>query len=434
MVASAVSNELLGDLYHSHHADTSDDTSMPAQLAYMRTVAAANASWMEIAESPADARRIIAAGKLAVVLGVEADSVCGGAMRRDGQLDPLHVDAIVQKWFALGVRLINPLHLADNALGGTAVFDDRLNLSSHYLVSKYASQLPKPWFFEIDQQKNLLEGVELLLGGNPASGAMITIYHQGYPDYLHMRPDGHINAKGLTFAGRTFLESMMKRGMLVDVEHMSWHTLDGAIDVAGKHDYPLFSTHTGLRALAPPRGNATWVRGVAHEGMRTDAQIAALKKLGSVIGLAGHLGPLKDVAYDTSAAWARAYRHARDHLGLDVIAVGTDMNGFIQQAAPRFTRDDQGRLHPVDPHNATRALDYGTDVIPHVGTVLRQSVLGSRSFDFNVDGLAQYGMVPDFVTDVALQLGGASALDAFFRSAEGFLRAWETCVARAPNV
>jgi hypothetical protein len=210
MIASAVSNELLGDLYHlGHAAPTSDELSMPAQIAGMRAFAAAEAAWMEIADSPAHARQIIASNKLAVVLGVEADSIAGGAARQDGQLDPMHVDALVQRWFALGVRLINPVHLADNALGGCAIFDDRFNLSSHYLVDKYAKASTQPWFFQIDMQRNLLEGVEFLLNGNPSSHPLISFYHHGYPDYLGQRPDGHVNARGLTYAGQVWLRSMM---------------------------------------------------------------------------------------------------------------------------------------------------------------------------------------------------------------------------------
>ncbi|AKU99177.1 Sphingolipid ceramide N-deacylase [Labilithrix luteola] len=57
--------------------------------------------------------------------------------------------------------------------------------------------------------------------------------------------------------------------------------------------------------------------------------------------------------------------------------------------------------------------------------------MGERTFDFNVDGLAHFGLVPDMLQDVAnvLRAGDGARvdddLDRVFRSAEGFLETWE---------
>jgi microsomal dipeptidase-like Zn-dependent dipeptidase len=91
------------------------------------------AQFAEIAYSPQQAREIIGRGKLAVVLGAEVDSL--GSLRPnlfsgnpDKELDALQ---------ALGVRKITPIHLVDNANGGSAVYDpifygytDALNLAN----------------------------------------------------------------------------------------------------------------------------------------------------------------------------------------------------------------------------------------------------------------------------------------------------------------
>jgi hypothetical protein len=47
-----------------------------------------------------------------------------------------------------------------------------------------------------------------------------------------------------------------------------------------------------------------------------------------------------------------------------------------------------------------------------------------RDFDFNLDGLAHYGMLPDMLQDLK---NVHLSLDGFFRSAEAYIRVWERC-------
>jgi hypothetical protein len=54
----------------------------------------------------------------------------------------------------------------------------------------------------------------------------------------------------------------------------------------------------------------------------------------------------------------------------------------------------------------------------------------ARDFDFNIDGLAHYGLLPDFLQDVSNQLkegkgGAVKDLSALFRSAEAYVESWE---------
>jgi microsomal dipeptidase-like Zn-dependent dipeptidase len=437
IVASAVNNEMLADIYdNGNPVDSSDATSIAAQIAGMRAFAAQCSTWMQIVTTPTEARAAIAAGKLAVVLAIEVDSPCGGGMRRDGDLDPAKADAIVQAWWNLGVRLINPLHLVDNALGGTAIFDDRFNLSNHYLYKKYAKSATKPWFFDAETASGTLADVRFLLGSNRSNDALINIYAEGYPTYMKdLGLVGHVNTRTLTPAGSAFVGAMMDRGMLVDVEHMSSHTLDAALGLAESRAYPLVSSHTGFRGLAVPRptnpGAPLFVRGCANESMRSDYQLLRLRKLGSIVGIGGHVGRVQDLTTDTSAGWARAYHYARN-LGFDRLAVGTDMNGFAQAPGPRFVVNPvTKKLIPTDPRNKVRPIQYGTDVIPVIQKALTRTALGKKTYDYNVNGFAHYGLLPDFTLDVALQLTAPDTLDTFFQSAEALIQVWETCAAAA---
>ncbi len=438
IVASAVNSELLADLYdNGNPIDTSDETSIASQLAGMKAFAAQCSDWMQIVTSPEEARAAIDAGKLAVVLAIEVDSIAGGRLRRGDSLPTADVDAIVQKWWDQGVRLINPVHLVDNALGGTAIYDDRFNLSNHYLFRKYASDLPDPWWWDAMEASGDTSDVRFLLGSNRDNDLLINFYAQGYPTYMaDLGLVGHVNSQGLTTPGAVFVTSMMSRGMLVDVEHMSSRMLDTVLTIAEGRDYPLVSSHTGFRGLAVDRptgpGAPTFVRGCANEAMRSDQQLLRLQKLGSIIGIGGHVGVIEKLTIDSSKGWARAYRYAQA-LGIDRIAIGTDMNGFATAPGPRFVPDPTAPdfLRALEPGDAARPLKYGVDLIPIVQKILQQSALGNMSYNYNITGMAHYGMLPDFTLDVALQQDGTESLEQFFNSAEAFIEVWESCLAAA---
>jgi len=59
---------------------------------------------------------------------------------------------------------------------------------------------------------------------------------------------------------------------------------------------------------------------------------------------------------------------------------------------------------------------------------LERSTAGPiREFDFNLDGLAHYGMLPDMIQDLKNVGLGKSTLNGLFQSAEQYIRVWEKC-------
>src|SRR6185436_9351735 len=62
--------------------------------------------------------------------------------------------------------------------------------------------------------------------------------------------------------------------------------------------------------------------------------------------------------------------------------------------------------------------------IPGFGT-FDQQVTGFKAFDYNVDGLAHIGLVPDMVADLERIGVDAHYIDALFCSAEAYIRVWE---------
>ena len=85
---------------------------------------------MQIVYSPEEARQVIGENRLAVILGVEVDSL--GNWRHPEDLDKLCQGDLDQArrligqeldWLhGLGVRQITPIHLTNNAFGGTAIY------------------------------------------------------------------------------------------------------------------------------------------------------------------------------------------------------------------------------------------------------------------------------------------------------------------------
>jgi hypothetical protein len=56
---------------------------------------------------------------------------------------------------------------------------------------------------------------------------------------------------------------------------------------------------------------------------------------------------------------------------------------------------------------------------------LKYSEVGKRKYDFNVDGLAHFGMVPDMLQDLKNIGLPPYDFENLFSSAEGYLESWE---------
>jgi hypothetical protein len=56
---------------------------------------------------------------------------------------------------------------------------------------------------------------------------------------------------------------------------------------------------------------------------------------------------------------------------------------------------------------------------------LRRRIDGERDWDFNVDGMAHYGMLPDFLQDLKNVGLGPDQLRPLFYSAEDYIRMWD---------
>ena len=57
--------------------------------------------------------------------------------------------------------------------------------------------------------------------------------------------------------------------------------------------------------------------------------------------------------------------------------------------------------------------------------------LGNRAVDFNTEGMAHVGLLPELIEDVRRDGVTDKELEPLFKSAEGYIRMWEKAEARS---
>lgn len=347
---SAVNNEVFADLFPEPGGARDDRSSIDRQIAGMKAMVATvdaraggpGQGWLEIALSAGDARRISEEGRLAVVLGVEVDSLGNWRTPDDLPSDPAAARAEVrselERLHASGVRLITPIHLTDNALGGAAVYRrmfDALNRQvsgRHYVVEAAASS-----------------GIEYRLPDDLGRGDIdeflrrLLYFFGSESDPSHAIPGGQANAKGLTAHGRFLISELMRLGMVIDIDHMSQKAAAETVDLARNARYPLVATHAAFRELALRSTETDDVHKRAAEGLQTAAVVEAIGELGGMVApilnqgdIAAHGDRVPNDCAGSSKSWAQAYLYALEKMGGRGVALGSDVNGLAGMPGPRF--------------------------------------------------------------------------------------------------
>jgi microsomal dipeptidase-like Zn-dependent dipeptidase len=246
MVALAVNNKTLGDgTAGPTDGATDDKSSADLQIAETKAFVGRHDDFMQIAQSSADLERIVRANKLAVVLGVEIDDI--GNFNKVTPLTNAAISAEIGRLYAEGVRYIFPIHLLDNPFGGTATYQDLMNYSTFRESGQW-------WDLGCtDSSVNYTfnpQGFEVDVFIMEMSKLGLTLATATPPNYAHC---GHTNMKGLSDQGQFAVKEMMKRGMLIDIDHMSELAQDKAITIAQNvpGGYPLNSGHSALRGYLP---------------------------------------------------------------------------------------------------------------------------------------------------------------------------------------
>ncbi|MCX4239416.1 membrane dipeptidase [Paraliomyxa miuraensis] len=328
-------------------------------------------SFMEIAYSADDLRRIVEADKLAVILGVELDDPGSFVWNRKPPSEK-QVREEVQRLHGLGVRYMFPVHIIDNYFGGTAIYEGAFSRANRYHFGEW-------WKLECARaddgiSKKIESGFDLFasLALGAAGG------NQPTPNCAH----GFVNARGLTSLGRVALDEMMRHGMLIDIDHMSKKTVRDTLEYTKSTQYPLVSGHNGLREKS------------GNENQRTKAEYQELARRGGIAGV----GWGEMVAGD----WLRSATTVSS-LGVQV-ALGSDVNGLVAMPGPAA----QCSKTPCVVYDAT----------------LPRPTFGKKTWNYNQDGVAHYGLVPDFLRDVERRQDGRKVVDTLFNGAEAVATMW----------
>jgi hypothetical protein len=91
------------------------------------------------------------------------------------------------------------------------------------------------------------------------------------------------------------------------------------------------------------------------------------------------------------------------------IGYGADANGLGSQGGPRSDAATNPVIYPF--------TGLG-------GVVIDKQVSGTRTYDINTDGVAHYGLYPDWIEDLRLQAGDEIVED-LARGSEAYLQMWE---------
>ncbi|GGN40728.1 microsomal dipeptidase-like Zn-dependent dipeptidase [Actinoplanes campanulatus] len=343
--------------------------------------------WFRLATTPEQVRQIAAQGKLAVTIGVENSEIFGcREVKGVPQCTTADIDAGLDELESMGVSGFYPVHKFDNAFGGTR-FDEGVTgaaVNVGNLISTghwwQATSCTGP---SDNEQPLVSDDIAklLALGISLPAGTVLPVY-----------PSGKIcNTRGLTELGTYLVEAMMARGMIIHLDHMGVKTASAVLDLAERAGYPgVTSVHT-------------W----------SDPSM-----VNRLLGLGGFVASYAFSATDDGQGTGTFLDEWRTHRALangskiTGYGVGTDVNGLGTQAAPRLNAGSSPLTYPFTAVNGT--------------TVTRQ-VYGTRTFDLNTDGVAQYGLYADWVTDLINQAGSDGPLlrSQLLSGAEAYTVMWE---------
>jgi len=386
----AVNNELLATKSNPS-SGTDDKSAILVQVAAMKEMAAfineqaggPGQGWLQVVYSAEEARQVIRDNKLAVILGVEVDSL--GNWHKPEDLDQLSggdpevarglIGSELDWLYDLGVRQVTPIHLANNAFGGTAIYMRFLETINMFLNGEHWD-VEDAWTTGVryrvdDDGDDLVDEVERAVVSSGSRAKKMTrrtlIDHiPGISNLVEAQEaprlsGGHANARGLNAYGVILLEEMMKRGMIIDVDHMSEKATDAALTLAEVHQYPVICSHCWFRDLLYSADEefdhvkheaygTSDIHKVAHEAGKRADQVQRIARLGGLVApiinqgdIAGLRRCLPELAgkvpepnAGSSTSWAQAYLYAVNKMGGRGVAIGSDINGAAGLPCPRF--------------------------------------------------------------------------------------------------
>jgi hypothetical protein len=341
--------------------------------------------WFRIVKDPFEARRVANSGKLAVVMGIEVSKLFDCGIYNDQpECTAEQIDQRLNEVYDLGVRDMELVNKFDNALAGVAGDSGNtgvvVNNGNFIETGKYWEMQtcdPQSPPGAEDRPQTSAPGTErdALVGGVLGQFAPLGTLPV-YP------PPPHCNARGLSDLGEHLIRQMMAKKMIVDPDHLSVNARNHVLSILESKRYSgVVSSHSWSTPDSYPR----------------------IYKLGGVIT------PYAGDSTSFVKAWQET-KPMRDKRFFFGFGYGADMNGFGAQGDPRGADVPNPVTYPFKSFDGKVTIDRERS--------------GERTWDINVDGVAHYGLYPDWIEDLR-KLAGDQIVKDMARGSEAYLQMWE---------
>ncbi|WP_075342915.1 membrane dipeptidase [Tenacibaculum agarivorans] len=376
--------------------------------------------WFRIVHTPAEARNVIAQGKLAVVMGMELEAPFNCIKTRDGASNCTreYIEEQLDKYENKGISHIFLNHHWDNDFGGARQFEKFLELSNiafnDHVFEWEAADHGAEGIFNVHKPlvaENLGDINDLVL-----DVIRVLFNVNALPAQLPDSETGNYrNTKGLNTLGKVFIEECMQRGIMIDFGHSSKAAVEDAYELLDQYDYPPLFTHSAS------------FNSMKHVLQRN----GVLSPMFKANGFEGHTYPCE---FPISSDFIELVKvgnevnleNKENHVGIpftsDLFAGTQHMNG------PRFNNQ-------TNPCNRAQSNPVSYPFTSHDGAVtFNRQQTGERIFDINSDGLVHLGLLPDLIQDIKNQGYTNKDVDILFNGAEEYLRLWERSIEASKRV
>ncbi|PCJ33803.1 MAG: hypothetical protein COA99_15305 [Moraxellaceae bacterium] len=382
--------------------------------------------WFRIVTSPSQARQAIAKNQLAVVLGTEHGALFDCREGVDYCTEE-YVEEQLSEIYDMGIRSVFPIHRFDNGFGGTKTADGAdggwMHLTSKMSTSKMRNiiDLLNParllfkeigghfWEFEdcpagINGATGVMSMVDfvnndlsVLTDAVSSVGAVGPLLEKGLdvifidklsplPDYAEFEGDKHLcNKRGLQDIGAYLINRIIDKGMILEIDHMSYFTQKQTLDILQQRQYSGFIS--------------------SHDWFENNEEIRS-----QILGLGGLISPMKGNPSSIAGRIKALKAELEQHPYTVGVAVSTDIQGVTSQA------------------NSDDGVEIEYPFLSYDGNVrFYKPKTGNREFDYATEGVAHYGLLAEWVENLRQvdENDPEDLMGIFMNSAEAYLQMWE---------